>query len=251
MSKRHTILGGSQPIPPVPSSVLWSEDLVFYAPLNQGELFDYISGEVGTTSEYAWATWDANEQMYQLGYEHPTLTFTGCSALLFNSQACMSNLNRGVLSKAFTIMIRYKDVAFEGNSWRMARAFTMNRHSEVYYNNTYNSGQGINMWIDGYRQGMTQTTMPSAAMTFRTVISTYTATNWTTYVNATQKGSYSIGSEQWYMPTSLALCDKSGIPNQQSSQYNTKKHIINIKDVRVYAKTCTAAEVMQLTNNVI
>lgn len=251
MSKRHTILGGSQPIPPIPSSVLFQENLVFYAPLNKGELFDYISGEVGATSQYAWATWDDNEQMYQLGYDYPTLLGNDCTALLFTSPICMTNLARCVQNKQVTIVMRYKDAEFSGNSWRMARAYSMNKNSEVLYNNTYNSGQGMNMWLDGNRQGMTSTTLPSSATVLRTAIGVYTATNWKVYVNAVQKGNYSIGSEQWYAPTSLALCDKQGIPNQQSSQYNTKKHVIYAKDIRVYDKACTASEVQQLTNNVI
>lgn len=245
MSKRHTIIGGSQPIPPVPSSILWPEDLVFYAPLNQGELFDYISGEVGATSEYAWATWDVNEQMYQLGFNYPTYTGHDCSALRFTSQQALNNLNRCYLNGGGTILMRYRDVEYIGNRWGVSRALSIDAMPDVW-----DYSPRSNVPIDGYRQYL-QNSMPSQARTFRTVVVTFITqfSNFKTYINGTLKSTLGFGMEA--SPRSLGICDKNGDVSNTSSIYNAKKHIIYAKDIRVYSRICTDAEVLQLTNNVI
>lgn len=248
MSKRHTITGGSQPIPPIPSSVLFRENLVFYAPLNKGELFDYISGEVGATSQYAWATWDDNEQMYQLGFNYPTGTGHDCTALRFTSSAFLQNVARCFDNNACTIVMRYRDVSFTGNRWGTSRVFSMDAMVDVWPRN------GVvpisNVIIDGYRQ-FTSNNIVSQAYLYRTVVVTcnQNRNNFKTYVNGTLKSTTDFFMGAY--PISLGICDKNGHATQTSSPYNDREHIIYAKDIRIYDKLCTASEVQQLTNNVI
>lgn len=245
MSKRHIIENTLQPIPPVPSEVLFQENLVFYAPLNKGELFDYISGEVGTTSEYAWTTWDDNEQMYQLGFDYPTYTGHNCSALRFTSSTLLSNLNRCFIGGGGTVMMRYKDVEYVGNRWSVTRALSIDAMPDVW---EYDPRSNIT--IDGYRQYQ-QNSMPAAARIFRTVIATFktTGSQFKTYVDGTLKTTSSFG--MMASPRSVGICDKNGDLTNNNSYYNAKKYVIYTKDIRVYDRQMTASEVQQLTNNVI
>ena len=56
--------GGSQPIP-------FEEDLIFYAPLTQGDLTDHVSGTTGQLLTDTTMTWDANKGMYLFHTSNP------------------------------------------------------------------------------------------------------------------------------------------------------------------------------------
>ncbi len=242
MSKRHTYIESSSPIP---DWVLFQENLVFYAPLNQGELFDYISGEVGATSTDAWATWDDTEQMYQLGY-NTTLLGHNCTALRYTSDALKANLASTVNGR--TIVMQYKDVEYSGRSWQVSRAMSMSTMKDVW-----ETSPRMNCYIDGYRLGQFGSTPTSTAMQMKMAVVVHTATmsqrgEYRGYINGVRVATDSSSPDLMNYPLSLGICDKNGHATNTSSQYNASKHIIYAKDVRVYNRLLTDAEVQQLYN---
>lgn len=60
MSKRGHIINQTEPLPP------FAENLVFWAPLTEGDLTDHISGVSPTTDSGCSVTWDAVKGMYRL-----------------------------------------------------------------------------------------------------------------------------------------------------------------------------------------
>ena len=247
MSKRHTIIGGSTPIPPVPTEVLFQENLVFYAPLNNGELFDYISGEVGQTSPDAFVQWDDNEQMYLLGFDYPSQLGHNCTALRYNSAALKANL--ASLLNGCTIMIRYKDVYYSGRDWQVSRVFTCCSMPDVW-----ETSPRFNMYVDGYAAGYSGTTIPAAMYNMHTIIGTVipslngsTTAIW--YRDGQQ--THTHGFDKAALPLSVGIVDKNGHATNTTSRYNTASHHSYVKDCRFYNRVMTASEVQQLTNNLI
>lgn len=244
MSKRHTYIESSSPT--IPDWVLFQENLVFYAPLNQGELFDYISGEVGATSADAFVQWDANEGHYLLGYDSTPLGHD-CTALRYTSQTLKDNIDSCYTNKGSTVMITYKDVAYTGRAWGQSRAFSCCTMKDVW-----ETSPRFNHYIDGLRQGKPEapSSIPSDCLVYRTIISVQDGNNlsngWKIYRNGSLVYTYLIDTQNH--PLSIGICDKNGHATSTSSKYNTSQHYIYAYDVRMYNRTMSASEVQQLYN---
>lgn len=246
MSKRHTIQQGSQPIPPVPTGVLFQENLVFYVPLNQGELFDYISGEHAQLMNGASAVWDANEQRYLVGFDCQTMDNTPSPGLYFNSAAMRANLATcGV--NGLTMCCWCQEVDYRGEYWNYQRQMTIDSMVDIYDNvGAYNND--CNCCIDGYRLGWTgaTTSIPSAALNNKFMATTFTTTaRMITYLNGVQKRDQVFG--KYVSPLSIGIIDKV-IWNNNRHAYSWHCYV---NDIRIYNRVLSQAEVQQVMNNII
>lgn len=255
MSKRHTIIGGSIPIPPIPSEIPFQENLVFYAPLNEGELFDYISGEVGVPGRDSYCVWDEQEQMMHLGFDTNLVNGDNrAMGLRFSSTAFQSNMLTCIANRGLTACMYYKDSPdFAGNnsSWHQQRPLSIEDVNDLHIHYD-NGGPGLNCAIDAYHANRSYSgnTVPSSALVYRFVAMTYNpSTNYmVTYENGTQKRSGSFGlpvAMNTYI-SSLCIMGQYSDASNLASNYNCSKMSIYAKDVRVYNRVLSVSEIQQL-----
>lgn len=98
--KREHIISGTEPLPP------FSENLVFYAPLTNGDLTDHISGTNPTLTGNGIMTWDTNEQAYMFKM---TTSSNSCIAYWNVDFTGRMNLN---VSQEYTIFSKVKVVNY-------------------------------------------------------------------------------------------------------------------------------------------
>lgn len=103
MKRGHIILG-NEPLPP------FSEDLVFWAPLTNGDLTDHISGVTPTTDSGCTVSFDTNKNMY-------LLTTTGTSSS-YKAALRYTSLNLGMADgDGVTLVIDAAEKSYSGNHY--------------------------------------------------------------------------------------------------------------------------------------
>ena len=90
------------------SYIDWLKSLgcVFYAPLTQDDLKDYISGNTGVLTGYGSMVWDGNENMYM--FTSPSLAQIGKSVLSFNVNF--------YLPTTWTVIAKIKPISISGRT---------------------------------------------------------------------------------------------------------------------------------------
>lgn len=228
MPRRELILPGGKTIPP---SVKFQENMVFYAPLNKGDLTDWISGETGATSQDASVVWDDNVGMYLLSF-NSTLLGHDCTALRFTSPQLQANLS-GIESRCTVFMI-LKEVSVVGG-YRSCRYFSCDTMKDVWERSPRS-----NICIDPRWMGQS-----AIDFNLKTIALVVENGRQRCYVN----GHY-VTDDQWAdslaTPVSLGICDKNGHQTDTSSSYNVSQCSLYVKDVRVYNRTLSASEIAEL-----
>ena len=91
---KREYLSGCTPTPSIP----FQENLIFHAPLTQGDLTDHISGSNLTVTSPATCTWDSSKEMYyfnasNMGYYNTMFRWFGLSLGLINNASTTASLH--------------------------------------------------------------------------------------------------------------------------------------------------------------
>lgn len=220
----------------------FAEDLVFWAPLTEGDLTDHISGETGTTSPGASVQWDDSKGMYLMSVSTTDSYGRGhdCVALKFSGNALLSNLAGHY--RDCSVFLKVIEVSFTGvNTTSFAsnktRYFSCSSMKDVW-----ETSPRANIYVDGSAIHYGQIIDPGSLVKI-----CYTASssgNGKVYVNSYVRDTGV--SDSLANPLSLGIMDKNGHATSTSSPYNTIYCSAYIKDVRFYKRCLSASEVAQL-----
>ena len=120
----------NEPLPP------FADNLVFWAPLTEGDLTDHISGVEPTTDAGCSVTWDAEKQMYKF--------YANGSSSSYKASARYGSLDMGMLDgDAVTLVIDVEEISYSGNHYSPmlctpdgiveSQGFNSARVNNVYY----------------------------------------------------------------------------------------------------------------------
>lgn len=236
MRREYMKSGGDTPLPP------FSENLVFWAPLTQGDLSDHISGEVGVSSSGCSATWDSSEGMYLLSAETTDTYGRGhnSDALRYNSSTLRANLN-GTQTTGMTVYMLFKEHTYvpgTNGQYGVSRYFSC---SDMY--DVWETSPRMNVLVDGAR--LRQSQINTTKLWKVAVVYNPTARQLSFYDNGSL-----LHTSSWTdapsAPLSVGLCSKNGHGTSTTSGYNTKSFSAYVQDVRIYNIQLTASEVTQL-----
>lgn len=235
MRREHKQLDGTQ-LPP------FAENLVFWAPLTQGDLSDHISGEVGASSSNCSAVWDSTEGMYLLTAATTDTYGRGhnSDALRYNSAALRANLN-GTQTTGMTVYMLLKEHTYvpgPNGQYGVSRYFSC---SDMY--DVWETSPRMNVLVDGAR--LNQSSINISKLRKIAVVYNPTAKLLTVYEDGTVvlRGSW---TDTPAAPLSVGLLSKNGHSSSSSSGYNTKSFSAYVQDVRIYNIQLTASEIAQL-----
>lgn len=235
MRRQHKQLDGT-PLPP------FAENLVFWAPLTQGDLSDHISGEVGASSSNCSAVWDGTEGMYLLTAATTDTYGRGhnSDALRYNSAALRANLN-GTQTTGMTVYMLLKEHTYvpgPSGQYGVSRYFSC---SDMY--DVWETSPRMNVLVDGAR--LSQSSINTSKLRKVAVVYNPTAKLLTVYEDGTVvlRGSW---TDTPASPLSVGLLSKNGHATSTSSGYNTKSFSAYVQDVRIYNIQLTAEEIAQL-----
>ena len=235
MRREHAIIGGGAPLPP------FAENLVFWAPLTEGDLTDHISGETGTTSAGASVQWDGNLGMYLLSVSTTDPYGRGhdCCALKYNGSQFRNNF-RGVYDNCTMFFVLRENTYVAGNGGT-DRFCTSRYVSFSALKEVWETSPRANVMVDGNRLHSGNPIDPSQTIKAVVVLENGFAKY---YKNGAQ--TQSVSWDSLADPLSLAIMDKNGHATATSSGYNTISASAYIKDVRVYNRVLTVEEILQL-----
>ena len=236
MRREYMKSGGDTPLPP------FSENLVFWAPLTQGDLSDHISGEVGASSSNCSAVWDSNEGMYLLSAATTDAYGRGhnSDALRFNSAALRANLN-GTQTTGMTVYMLLKEHTYvpgPNGQYGVSRYFSC---SDMY--DVWETSPRMNVLVDGAR--LRQSQINTTKLWKVAVVYNPTSRQLSFYDNGSLLYTLSW-TDAPSAPLSVGLCSKNGHGTSTTSGYNTKSFSAYVQDVRIYNIQLTASEVTQL-----
>lgn len=213
MSRRHISPSGGEPLPP------YSENLVFWAPLTEGDLTDHISGLVPNVQGSA--TWDANKGMYLLdstqnNQRKAALRYTKSGGFDINCQTGWTLF--GIFEKVSSTW-NYNAIMACTSIYLRNVGWSTNKECFIYVNElltgvlsgihkiciaTTNGVGAVNVYVDG--------------------VLVYTGDGYS-------------ASQMSNPPTQVDIC---------ASNSNSNRICEYAKDVRVYNRKLTASEVAQL-----
>jgi hypothetical protein len=230
------------------SAVPFAENLVFYAPLTEGDLTDHISGKVGITDTqsstgsseyYATCSWNSNVgayDMYSIGrnkyndYSSP-LRFDNLT--LYTGEGTDNIANQGL-----TIYMEIYQTKYSGNGYAFMFAVDDANVSFSEYKHSYDNKAQSTFMTDGTCNfGIRRKECP-ATSSFHKCVATVTSSGTITwYMDGASKGSGSWGGNMKGNPTSCAVLQQT---------FNTSEQEAYIKDLRIYNRCLSASEVSQL-----
>lgn len=212
MIREQIIIGGSGPMPP------FVENLVFWAPMPENDVTDHISGISPTSDTGCSYTWDANKRMY--------LCETAGSISSLNAALIWNNLTLDIKPaniQQFTITGVFEFVSQNGNGYSCYIAC-----------NNYHDQSPTNIrWTNG-DAGLT----PSGTNRLTVVADNSEGLKkCIRYVNSTQATYQSSWNGFRTPPVSIAVGQLLN---------NNVGFRIYAKDIRIYNRALSAAEVAQL-----
>lgn len=216
---REEVILESSPITP---GIPFYENLVFWAPLTEGDLTDNVGGGSPTSDTGCTATWNAEKGMY-------LLNTTGTNSSL-NAALIWSNLNLNIAntSQQYTITGVFEFVSKQGNDYSCYIA------CNNYHNQNLTCVRFTNQDVRdaGY-------TAPNTGIHRLTAIADNSGglKKYYRYTDASLVSNISNWSGFKSAPNSIALC--------QLLNNNTAMSIY-AKDIRIYNRALSAAEVAQL-----
>lgn len=194
--------------------VPFSESLVFYAPLAQGDLSDHISGVIPTSDTDCGYLWNQSVNMYEL---YSNKTWGG--ALIYEG------LNMGLQdNQDITLAIDVSEISFSGN--RYASMIGCPR-----WNSTVTSDG--TMYICHYRYNTSYTPMTD----LNRYVMTFTSTGIAKWY---RNGSLVLTSPNWHKRTRLFSFNQVTLCLNPNNCY---KYRIYAKNARVYNRALSDSEV--------
>lgn len=197
----------------------FAENLVFWAPLTEGDLTDHISNITPITQGSA--TWDANKEMYLLD---STQNNRWKAALQYTKSGGFDiNCTDGHTMCATMELV--------SSTWNYNAFFSC---SSVYVrNNNWSSTKQCFAYVNEVVSGVT------ADGTEHLVCFTAKVGEWKFYVDGSlvSTGTGYTAAQQVNPPTQVDVC---------ASNTNSNRIVEWVKDVRVYNRILTASEVAQL-----
>lgn len=209
------------------SSIPFAEDLVFYAPLTQGDLTDHISGVTGTSGSGVSIVWDSSKEMYLLSvnstYYNGALVWRGLT---------LYDTNDIVYEKGITITALIQFSAQTGNNY--SAFYACDDLSTTYYTGSERP-DSFNVYTCKARYGSND--ISSSVHRLTTTWNKANGIKW--YIDNTVAGSNSNWSNKTTQrhPDSFSLCQLHS---------NNTRLVLYISDVRIYNRILSASEVAQL-----
>lgn len=236
MRREHKQPRGNTPLPP------FTEDLVFWAPLSQGDLTDHISGETGVSSSNCSAVWDSTEGMYLLSAATTDAYGRGhnSDALRYNSAALRTNLN-GTQTTGMTVYMLLKEHTYvpgQNGQYGVSRYFSCSDMWDVW-----ETSPRMNVLVDGAR--LRQSQINTTKLWKVAVVYNPSARLITFYDNGSPMYA-SAWTDTPAAPLSVGLCSKNGHSSSTWSGYNTISFSAYVADVRIYNRQLTDSEIAQL-----
>ena len=224
MKRQHYGIKNIGPVP-IPDHVPFKEDLIFYAPLNQNDLRDYVTGITGVLKTGSTMTWDSSKCMYYI-----TTTGLGGDDSISGVVGGLyfKNITAHAVSNITMYVYAEKVEASRGNGY----------NNVLMYGNDTNSRPRTfiaEARITGDAGGSSSTTH-SSVFSGACALAQNTTNNYF-YLNGTQ--TYTSG----YSPIS-GNCNSV---NLASNPGDCSYCAYYIKDVRIYGRYMSAAEVAQLS----
>lgn len=258
--RRHHSTFGSTPTPPtpghdhtIPSDLPFLADLKFYAPLaNDTCKCDYVSG-IAPTTDTLYGTslsWDSNKSAWLCrGQQDKSGQNRFTAPLNYTGLTLFSGVGSDTILNGATIFMQIKNYSQSGNNYGFVMIMD-NAHVSFASvegqtgnkaGNFPSNGQGCYFAIraaalnSGYGNYIGDT-WTKVAMTIGTAASfgSAHAVKWYTGGRQTGTGNWSNSKAE---PTSIGILQV---------QYNTTWMQAHVKDLRVYGRCLTAAEVAQL-----
>ena len=210
-------------LPDVP----FAENLVFYAPLTEGDLTDHISGTSPTTGAAGTSvTWNTGKGMYLFAFDETASVWTGAAAV-YNNPAVLSNIQALCGDEQpCALVIQCEIIAQYGNRYG---EFTACYDSQSHRSRLDLCSQRLN----GYAENDSYVIYPTG---FNKLAIVYEAGKRRSYVNGT------LGKEMDWVQGTLNL-DGVYIALKLSNNYRLQCYV---KDIRIYNRSFTAQEVAQL-----
>lgn len=215
MRREHT---PSSTMPNVP----FAEDLLFYAPLANGDLKDYVSGVSPTLQNDTNISWDTSKNMYLLE-SNPGTTGYYVSPLYYDVDLPISDFGN------LTIVIDVINVQM-GNQY-CAHVLTPS-WSDIGKNY-------VCAFMRQYGYGS-----PDNALHRYVASSNFTSSSGSISFYKDGVFSHSTNKAEWVGSTSKPLYDKNSVAICMANDTSTFK--IYAKNCRIYNRSMTAAEVAQL-----
>lgn len=210
------------------SDIPFSENLVFYAPLSEGDLTDHVSGNTFHTVGNATVVFDSNIGMYLFKKSGQAYVIcTGLELGLNESSSDFANLNCTLYFKCY---FTTANTGTQNASMVSLGDYYLHRFPNVSFSNFTNKRRlsSYNLCVNTYY---------SIAIVFTNgVCSLYVDSNLTDYPN---NGTYS-----WYDSFDFTKINDSVLINAGNWSGNDGGGYY--KDVRVYNRALTAQEVAQL-----
>ena len=209
-------------------SIPFAENLVFYAPLTEGDLTDHISGKLPSTDSGCSVTWNSTYNMYQLycssGNYMAALRWVGLS---------LYEAGHNISTDGLTVTARMKFVSQSGNNYSAFYACDSLKDTFGQYNNNR-----AYLYVCNARFGTSG--VGSDINRITTTLTRGGSQNLKFYKNSTLAKSMSWATSDisaTRAPDTLSLCEM---------HTNNTNMTILISDVRVYNRVLSASEVAQL-----
>lgn len=206
---------GGGNLPDVP----FAENLVFYAPLTEGDLTDHISGTVPTQSQDSYCEWDETIGMYKLRAYSSNNGADFPSALKWSIPSM--NLTQG---QALTLVIDVQEIYVYGNYYApMISVPSMSSQGGAYICNTRYINKQLLSTLHRYCVSC----------------SAFNGSNFTLkfYQDGVLKQSGTWAQNYSYNKNTVSVCQL---------HTNNREYQIYAKNVRVYNRELSASEVAQL-----
>ncbi len=209
-------------------SVPFAENLVFYAPLTEGDLTDHISGKSPSTDSGCCVTWNSTYNMYELycssGNYMAALRWVGLS---------LYDAGHNISTDGLTVTARMKFVSQSGNNYSafyscdsLKDTFGQYKNNMAYLYNCNARYDTSGLGSDINRLTTTLTRSGSGNLKFYKNSTLAKSMDWAAgNISATRA------------PDTLSLCEM---------HTNNTNMTILISDVRVYNRVLSASEVAQL-----
>ena len=210
--------------------VPFAENLVFYAPLTEGDLTDHISGKSPSTDSGCTVTWNSTYNMYQLycsgGAYRAALRWVGLT---------LYDAGHNISTDGLTVTAKIKFISQSGNNYSalyscdsLKDTFGQYTRNKAYlYNCNYrygSSGTGLGSNVNQLTTTLVRSGSPNIKWYKNSTLAN--STNWDTANISTTRA-----------PDTLSLCEM---------HTNNTNMTILISDVRVYDRALSDSEVAQL-----
>ena len=234
-----------------------SDDLIFYAPMSEGDLTDHVTQIPMQLTGYGSLEWDSEMQIYKITTSN-TVTDT---VLSFYSDRKWKDY----INDDYTICIkacRFQNNYGTANKCRIISCGPSGDYTDEW--STYGLGMPTNMFQVGGGSIEGNTVIGSNFNQIKSIVTTFHYTGnsnfiqsnhgpfyelqRTTYIDGTKSNIGSVGAGKFTQYSDLV---NSGLNIGLTGHANFKKCSFGIKEIRIYNRLLTPEEIMQYNNGTL